>query len=127
MRKLLIISFLSVHLMGNTEFNQLLQLPNLLIHYYHHQQNGDQIAFTAFVAEHYGKGDNITTDNQEEQQLPFMQVHSHAFSIALLPLIDIGTNAPTGMTLCKTSLKNISRKLPIGFFGTVLKPPRLIS
>jgi hypothetical protein len=113
--------------MGNTEFNQLLQVPNLLIHYYHHQQNGDQIPFPAFVAEHYGKGDNITTDNQEEQQLPFMQVHSHAFSIAILPVIDPVTKVPTALPRRKISLKDISHKLPVGFFGTLLKPPRFIS
>jgi hypothetical protein len=127
MRNLLIISLISIHLIGNTEFSQLLHIPYLAIHYYHHLQTADKIAFSDFVSAHYGKGDGIQTDDQEERQLPFMQVHQQAFSIAIIPatlsFYAINTASPSKVK----AQKHFFYQLPAGYFGTVLKPPRYIA
>jgi hypothetical protein len=124
MQKLLIISFLSIHIFGNTELCQVFHLPFIVIHYCHHVQNGDKISFSDFVSEHYGKGDNNKEDDQEEQNLPFMQVHNHAFSIAIIPFKENFNNTKT-VVLINTKPANFANIiLPVGYFGTLLKPPR---
>jgi hypothetical protein len=124
MQKLLIISLLGFHLFGNTEFSQVLHIPLIAAHYYHHVKSGDKISFLDFVSEHYGKGDNDPSDDKDEENLPFMQVHQHAFSIAILPVTQIPSdNNATECTVVAT--RKVFFKLPIGFFGLVHKPPRL--
>ncbi|MBZ5858685.1 hypothetical protein [Flavihumibacter profundi] len=124
MQKLLIISFLSIHIFGNTELGQVFHLPYIAIHYFHHIQSGDKISFSDFVSEHYGKGDNNKADDKEEQNLPFMQVHFHAFSIAIIPFKENFNTTKTVVLINTKSAKFANIILPVGFFGTLLKPPR---
>ncbi|ULQ51287.1 hypothetical protein [Flavihumibacter fluvii] len=127
MQKILIISLLSIHLIGNTEFNQVLHIPVLAAHYIHHLQSGDTKSFPDFVSEHYGKGDNDPSDNQEEKNLPFMQVHQHAFSVAVIPIPEIITTITIIDKIQPKGKKIISFILPVGFFGSILKPPRTVA
>jgi len=75
MRKIITISFLTVYLLGNTEIGQLANLPKLISHYNLHHQLNTSVGFTDFVAMHYFGDDGISTDDQDDDQLPFRQLH----------------------------------------------------
>ena len=127
MRKLFVIALFSIHLFGNTDFNQVLQVPYLLAHYLHHVHNDNSISFTDFVAEHYGKGDKDPSDDREEKEMPFMQFHQHAFTMASWPVDEPMPETPVYTAVQQKADKLITVKLPVGFFCAVLKPPRTVA
>ncbi|MBC6492138.1 hypothetical protein ACFSQD_01405 [Flavihumibacter stibioxidans] len=123
MKKLLVISLIFLHLFGNTELNQVFQIRQLLIHYYHHLQVS-RIGFGEFIALHYGAGDDIKTDDSEEQSLPFMQIHHHGYSYAVLPQTEKIPEKTSGLP---SQLKSMPLTILIHsstFRGSPFKPPR---
>lgn len=127
MQKLFVIALFTIHLFGNTEFNQVLQLPNLVAHYMHHQNNDKNISFIGFVAEHYGIGDKDPSDDREEKEMPFLHVHQHTFTMASWPIEEPMPETTVYTAVQQKADKLITVKLPVGFFCAVLKPPRIVA
>lgn len=75
MRRLFAISMLAVQLLGYTEFGQLLSLPKIVEHYKWHHQLDPSISFVKFIVQHYIGDDGMSTDNTEDNNLPFKQLH----------------------------------------------------
>lgn len=86
MQKLITISLFTVYLLGNTEFGQLVSLPKLFVHFHQHQAANMHIGFSDFLAMHYYSDDGTVADDNEDNELPFKQLH-HPFS-------DIAFEAP---------------------------------
>lgn len=123
MKKILVISLLSLHLFGNTELNQVFHIRQLLVHYYHHLQVS-RISFGEFIALHYGAGDSIWTDDTEERELPFMQIHHHIYTYAILPQTD---EMPGRTAALRQRLTSMPLNIPFQsctFKGPPFKPPR---
>jgi hypothetical protein len=75
MRRFFAISLLAVQLLGYTEFGQLLSLPKIAEHYKWHHQLDPSIGFMQFIVQHYIGDDGMSSDNQEDNNLPFKQLH----------------------------------------------------
>lgn len=77
------ISLLAVQLLGNTEFGQLLNLPKMVEHYKWHHQLDPSIGFVKFIVQHYISDDGMNTDNKEDNNLPFKQLHRPVSSLVI--------------------------------------------
>lgn len=88
MRKILIISLLSIKLLGNTEFGQLLRIPELLSHFFQHHRVNPEISFLEFLQMHYGGNDGTSADDAFDRQLPCHDVnHLQNFFVQFSPMI----------------------------------------
>lgn len=100
MKKIVVIFLISVFMCANTAIGQLLKIPNLIEHYYAHNNElaSDSISFIDYIISHYSASAEKT---HEHQDLPFKTVDNStnllfAFSIittnqiqVLKPLISI--------------------------------------
>ena len=124
MRKALVILLFSVHLLGNTELNQLFKLPELIQHFHKTKMQDKSINFFDFVAMHYCGNDGDPFDDSEDGKLPFMSVH-HVETIALVNEFSPDYSSPlppySGKELndyqCTSELT--------GFTNSLLRPPCL--
>lgn len=123
MRKIITISFLAVYLFGNTEIGQLVNLPKLVSHYnLHHQLNAD-VGFTDFVAMHYFGDDGITVDDEEDNQLPFKQLHKPFSAVTFIvpPFASFKSNITF---LTNEKLSFVKNDFPIpGYSSLPIRPP----
>jgi hypothetical protein len=125
MRKILIISVIAVHLLGNTELSQLIKLPNLLHHFLqHHRQNGT-ITFSEFLDMHYGGDDGTDADNAEDNKLPCHGINNNTLTVVYSFLTndadDIAMLIPTVNAYGSRMLTYIPQPHLFSFF----QPPRL--
>ena len=97
MRQILLISIISVHLLGNTEISQVFKLPNLIDHYFEHHRLNTDLSFFEFLAMHYGGDDGTDADNDKDSQLPCHNLHHNSLSVVCfniaqdVPVLDIVT------------------------------------
>ncbi|MDE3253342.1 MAG: hypothetical protein KGO92_11080 [Bacteroidota bacterium] len=128
MQRILVISLLAVHLFGNTEICQLLNIPLLFDHYqYHHLQPGnEELSFLGFVWTHYITNDADQNDNTQDSQLPFLH-YSHPFSLVAVspPATYLGVG-PLDPHLSVTAGAYINGNVLKDFTNGLLRPPRLI-
>lgn len=74
MKRVFFLTFMSVYLLGSAEFSQLLRLPMIFIHYNNHLADNDKLGFVYFLTSHYDEfGDGVSSDDEEESQMPFMR------------------------------------------------------
>lgn len=96
MKKILFITLLSVHLLGNTDLIQLVRLPMLLVHYQNHLKENNRLDLIYFLSSHYSlEGDGISSDDKEEKQMPFMQNNQRIINITLVNLSDLSLIPPS--------------------------------
>lgn len=95
--KVAAIFFLSVMLVSQTPFQQLLKLPVLVEHFIEHKNDTPAISFLEFIQLHYFNGSPKDEDYEKDQQLPFqadavvvfnsnVELPEHHFKIDVLPL-----------------------------------------
>jgi hypothetical protein len=91
---LLTISLVAVHLFGNTEFGQLIHLPKIFEHYSWHHHLDPSVGFIKFISQHYFGDDGITSDNNDDNNLPFKQLHQPVASHIIIaqPLASFKSN-----------------------------------
>jgi hypothetical protein len=65
--------------LGTTEIGQLLNIAQLLNHYKQHHDADHQLCFADFLVMHYCTDDGTDTDNEQDNKLPFKQIHSCNF------------------------------------------------
>jgi hypothetical protein len=126
MRQILLISIISIHLLGNTEISQVFKLPNLIEHYFeHHRQNND-LGFFQFLAMHYGGDDGTDADDDKDSQLPCHNIHHNTLSVVCfhiapgVPFLDIVTNYNT-----KEYGKPLLTYLPQKHGLSLFRPPQV--
>lgn len=71
MQKVSAILFISVMLLSQTPFQQVLKLPVLVQHFLEHKQETRSIGLAEFMQLHYLSGDVRDSDYDRDQQLPF--------------------------------------------------------
>jgi len=126
MRKSFAIILISLHLLGNTEANQLLRLPQLLSHFFQHHRQDPSISFFDFVAMHYAGDDGTTADDDFDSQLPCHNLNHNTIGITYSPMVN-------EMQFCELLLQEAgeySSRLQTGVTSKhvllVLQPPRLV-
>lgn len=95
-KKILFITLLSVHLLGNTDLIQLIRLPMLWVHYHNHLKENNRLDLIYFLSSHYSvHGDGISSDDKEEREMPFMQNNQRSITISLVNLSDLSIIPPS--------------------------------
>ncbi|HMT73631.1 MAG TPA: hypothetical protein PKA77_06170 [Chitinophagaceae bacterium] len=124
MRKALIISFAIIHLLGNTEFGQILRWPELFSHFFQHSQLNPEINFFEFIAVHYAGDDGTDADNDIDSKLPCRDLNHSSITVAFSPMVRplIIENPLAANTVKKLSCCIFS--IPSGFEYSILQPPR---
>lgn len=124
MRRVFFITFMSIYLLGSSEFIQLFRLPMVFVHYKNHLADNEKLDFFYFLSSHYNAvGDGIVSDNQEENQMPFMQVNNHITTICFVSFLKLKLVSP----LLKVSKNNYSTfklyYIPEVYSHSLLRPP----
>jgi hypothetical protein len=78
-RNILSISLFIICLFGNTEFGQVVSVPELMKQYYQHHSANTHVNFIQFLAMHYPGDDGITPGDDEGSKLPFKQIQPFNF------------------------------------------------
>jgi len=121
-KNIVIIFFLSTHLLSTTELAQLFKMPLLVHHYLEHKQY-DNMDLVTYIVHHYG-GHEKDADWDKDMQLPFMK-HAHVLYFAV-PL-------PTTIALPKHAVIPIpilplvcymDSGIPTSHLSAVWQPPK---
>jgi hypothetical protein len=78
-RKISAIVFLSIYLLSATEISQLLKLPKFIEHIREHRAEDSNISLWKFLCIHYGQGNVMDADYDEDMKLPFKAENNTAF------------------------------------------------
>lgn len=90
MRQLFAIGMMTVYLLSQTEFHQLVKIPLLLEHYVEHRTESPEMSFLDFLAMHYLHGSPQDHDFAKDQRLPFKSSDCNTVAIpAVLPTTEI--------------------------------------
>jgi len=125
MRKIITISFLAVYLLGNTEVGQLVNLPKLISHYNLHHQLNANVDFADFVSMHYFGDDGITADDNQDNELPFRQLHKPFSAITYIvpPFASFNSNTTF---IAPEKLSFVKNEFPVSGYSTLpIRPPEL--
>lgn len=87
MRKILVTALIGIHVFGNTEFLQLLKLPNLVHHYFSHARIKPGLSFTEFLFDHYGGDDGTNADDDFDKQLPCHNAQTNTIAHVFSPMV----------------------------------------
>lgn len=123
MRKIITISFLAVYFLGNTEVGQLVNLPKLITHYQQHHQLNSNVSFVDFVSMHYFGDDGITSDDNQDNELPFRQLHKPFYAIVCIvpPFASFNSNTTF---IAPEQLSFLKNEFPIsGYCSLPIRPP----
>jgi hypothetical protein len=122
------LTFMSIYLLGNVEFVQLLRLPMIFIHYKNHLADNEKLDFVYFLSSHYDElGDGNVSDNQEENQMPFMQVNNHITTICFVSFLKLKIASPL-LKISKTNYSTFTLPyIPDVYSHSLLRPPIISS
>ena len=125
MRRIMTISFLAVYFLGNTEVGQLVNIPKLIEHYHEHQLMNSNVSFVDFVSMHYFGDDGITSDDYQDNELPFRQLHKPFSAIVyIVPHVASFNSNTTFISPEKFTLTNDEFQ-HAGYSGLPIHPPEL--
>lgn len=65
-----------MYLFQSTELHQFVKLPDFVRHYQEHREEDPGMSFFTFLDIHYGHGNVLDDDYQEDMKLPFKTCHS---------------------------------------------------
>jgi len=124
-KKIIAIIILFSFLSANTAFGQIMRLPNLINHYFEHNESND-ISLFDFLSEHYAKTINHSDDKQSDhKKLPFKTIDWHSAQIVSLkphPNFAIPLIIPEVIEINKSShQKNYYLN---AFLNSIWQPPR---
>ena len=125
MRKATTILFLGIYLLSATEISQLLKLPRLIEHISAHQAE-DNISLWKFLCIHYGQGNVLDSDYNEDMKLPFKTENNTVAltSSAYYPLLStISIIVPTEFTE-KNSFVVTEQFILSSYLSNIWQPPK---
>lgn len=125
MRKKLAILLISIHLVGNTEAGQAFKIPKLLDHFSRHQQQNPSLDFIQFFLMHYGGDDGISTDNDQDQQLPCHNLQHNTTVVVYSPMLKVITETDIFLWETRTYISHLSGPIPNTLLSIDIQPPRL--
>lgn len=127
LRKILAISLLFLHLMGNTELCQIINIPNIFQHFQAHRQWNAGATFLDFISMHYMGNDGIDGDNSADHELPFMHFYHSTTQFATTPpSVCSSLTVLKKVALVNFTVSNDDSHQP-PFVGSLLRPPRMAS
>jgi hypothetical protein len=125
MRKTLIIWFVSIHLLGNTELPQLFKLPNLISHYFEHSRLNPDLSFGEFLVMHYGGDDGTSADDDTDNKLPCHNSNTNTITITYSPMV----NDLPSFSFSSWNTREYNSRLQSGISSKntkpIFQPPRL--
>ncbi len=114
-------------LIPSSFLQQLLKLPVLIAHYFHHSHTGKHIHFTDFIADHYSNHEHHDKDHNNHNNLPF---HNHDFnfqqSIFTTVVLDIFPSFQSNYCTTNRKSKIFSRQHfhSSTAYSSIWRPPR---
>ncbi len=95
----------------NDLLQDIVRLPVLVAHYFHHNHTDKHIHFKDFIADHYSDHEHHDKDHDNHNDLPF---HNHDFSFQLsiftIAVLDFFPTLQTNYGLAISKSKIISRQ-----------------
>jgi hypothetical protein len=125
MRKKLAILLISIHLVGNTEAGQAFKIPKLLDHFSRHQQQNPSLSFIQFFLMHYGGDDGTDADNDQDQQLPFHNLHHTTTAVVYSPMLKVIPDTDLFLWETRNFISHLSGPIPHILLPIDIQPPRL--
>jgi hypothetical protein len=128
MKRVFFLTFMSIYLIGSSEFIQLIKLPVLFIHYRNHLIVNDKLSFVYFLSLHYNSpGDGNVFDDGEESKMPFMRVNRSKSTICFVNFLKVKLELPL-VKVSKSNYPNYLLKHTSDvYFRPSLRPPISIS
>lgn len=127
MRKILSILFISLYIIGGTELGQLLKLPLLVQHYMKHKVCDDSITFLDFLDEHYGHGNVMDGDYEEDMKLPFKKTESDFTQVQHVNLCSSELRMPGVVEMYfEKPVMVFHCYLPLMYLDAIWQPPRTV-
>lgn len=127
MKRVFFLTFISVYLLGSSEFIQLLKLPMIFIHYKNHLVDNEKLDFVYFLTSHYDEfGDGISSDDDEESKMPFMHTFTNTPVICFVNFSKINIKSLFYRTLEFNYPNYIQSYTPKLYPLSLLKPPSVI-
>ncbi len=123
MRRIITISFLAVYFLGNTEVGQLVNLPKLITHYQQHHFLNPKVGFIDFVSQHYFGDDGMTSDDNQDNELPFKQLHKPFSAIVYVVPKVASFNSNTVINSLKKFTCKKDEFLHAGYSTLPIHPP----
>jgi hypothetical protein len=128
-KKTIAISFLFIFLCANTEIGQLLKLPNLIQHFFEHDDHKDDhiVSFIDFVKSHYNdnKQHSDKDEHDNHQNLPFKTINGSVNSF-------LAFEDQTAFSFDKPNTISVVNKVPFpqefyisSFYASIWLPPKL--
>lgn len=81
MKKIISISILAIYMLSCTEFDQLLRIPLLVVHFVEHKQESKDISFSEFMLIHYVQEYSFNGDYEQDTNLPFKSVDGSTIQV----------------------------------------------
>ena len=124
MKRLSLYLLLSLSLLSNECFVQLLKAPRLIAHYLDHQQRDTDIGLFQFLSMHYWGKDINDNDDQQDRQLPFKSIDHGFIQSVFYPPAKVVTLEFSHSISQSTYPSQQQQDLPMGSLSGLLKPPQ---
>jgi hypothetical protein len=108
--------------------HQVLRLPALAAHYYHHLTEHQSIGVIAFIELHYGNTEHMQTDAHEHENLPGTQKQQHCQHAQVIPVAvtTFGIHIQHPEFNAKAELFTvINEHVPSNNAASIWQPPKL--
>jgi hypothetical protein len=115
-------------LLPNDLLQDIVKLPVLVAHYFHHNHTDKHIHFTDFIADHYSDHEHHDKDDDNHSNLPF---HKHNFnfqqSIFTVAVLDIFPTVLSNYGVANHKTQIISRQhfYSSTALSSIWRPPKL--
>ena len=117
---------LVIYLLSANVFTELLKLPVLVTHYYHHKEINSNIGIILFLKLHYSCAKNNNNNSKEDNRLPFKSTHTYAVNLISLPALILSETSTKKEWLEITSFYIPNHlQLPDKFGANIWQPPRI--
>ncbi len=121
MRKMIIISLLSLHVIANTDLAQLFAVNDMIEHYRQHRLEDCNIGISAFICMHYGYDHK---KDAAHNKLPFKSLKLHVpTQVILTHSAKIQVHVHKGIFLSAQSLITDEHFISTVFSNGLLRPP----
>ncbi len=108
--------------------HQVIRLPALAAHYYHHLTEHESIGVIAFIELHYGNTEHMQTDAHEHENLPGSQKQQHYQHTQFIPLAltTVGIQIQQPEFNCQSEhFAVINEHVPSNNAASIWQPPKI--
>ena len=125
MKRYIIIISAILFLTGATELHQLLRIPVLVEHYFHHRSEDQSLTLVGFLKLHYSNNHPDDRDDNDDNKLPFKSQATISHIDTSVPVTG-ETNINTVFYLLEKVKINHPEGIPTHITFSIFHPPRLI-